>query len=103
MLFTYFMHTKDETSQALKSFLADIAPYGRVKEVHSDNGTEYTNKVFKQILSDNYIKQTTTAPYSPFQNGKSERSWCSLLGMARCLLADSANSCGHTRYETHSI
>ena len=90
MLFTYFMHTKDEASQALKSFLADIAPYGRVKEVHSDNGTEYTNKVFRQILRDNYIKQTTTAPYSPFQNGKSERSWRSLLKMARCLLADAS-------------
>jgi len=67
----YFMHTKDETNQALKSFLADIAPYGRPKEVHSDNGIEYTNKVFKQILRD--IKQTTTAPYLPFQNGKSEQ------------------------------
>jgi len=47
MLFTYFMHTKDEASQALKSFLADITPYGQIKEVHSDNGTEYTNKFFQ--------------------------------------------------------
>jgi len=88
MLFVYFLHSKDKTNQALMNFLADVAPYGRPKEIHSDNGTKYTNKEFRQTLRDNYIKQTTTAPYSPFQNGKSERNWRSLLEMGRCLLAD---------------
>ena len=90
MLFVYFLRSKDEASQALKAFLADVAPYGRPKEIHSDNGTEYMNKTFQQILRDNSIKHTTTAPYSPFQNGKSERTWRSLMDMARCLLADAS-------------
>lgn len=74
MLFVYFLRTKDEASQALKAFLADVAPFGHVKEIHSDNGTEYTSRTFQHILHDKCIKHTTTAPYSPFQNGKSERS-----------------------------
>jgi hypothetical protein len=86
----YFLHTKDEASQALKQFLADIAPFGTPKELHSDNGSEYTGRTFKQILLDKSIRQTTTAPYSSFQNGKSERSWRSLLDMARCLMADAS-------------
>jgi hypothetical protein len=90
MLFVYFLRSKDQAHNALKMFLADTAPIGQVKEIHSDNGTEYTNKTFQQILLDNKIKFTTTAPYSPFQNGKSERSWRSLLDMARCLLADAS-------------
>jgi len=48
------------------------------------------NKTFQQILRDNRIKHTTTAPYSLFQNGKSERCWRSLMNMARCLLADTS-------------
>jgi len=66
MLFTYFMHTKDEASQALKSFLADIAPYGRVKEVHSDNGTEYTikfsNKSCMTVHQTNYHSSIFAIP-----------------------------------------
>jgi len=105
MLFTYFMHTKDETSQALKSFLADIAPYGQPKEVHSDNGTEYTNKVFKQILRDNYIKQTTTAPYLPFQMVSQNKAGAAYLKWHDVCsrMLHFQNSCGHTRYDRHSI
>ena len=89
MLFVYFLQSKDEASQGLKAFLADVAPFGYPKEIHSDNGTEYV-KTFQQILRDNCIKHTTTAPYSPFQNGKSERNWRSLMEMARCLVTDAS-------------
>ena len=46
------------------------------------------SKSFQKILVENGIKQTSTAPYSPFQNGKSERNWRSLMEMARCLRSD---------------
>ena len=90
MLFIYFLRSKDEASQALKKFLADVATIGRPQEIHSDNGGEYLSQAFQQVLIDNAIKHTTTAPYSPYQNGKSERTWRSLLEMARCLLADAS-------------
>ena len=83
-----FLRSKDEASTALKSLIADVSPIGKIKEIHSDNGAEYMSKSFQKILIDNGIKQTSTAPYSPFQNGKSERNWRSLMEMARCLRSD---------------
>ena len=88
MIFIYLLRAKSEAHIALQQFLADIAPIGKVKELHSDNGGEYMSDSFKKILLSNSIKHTTTAPHTPYQNGKSERSWRSLLEMSRCLLAD---------------
>ena len=88
MIFVYFLRSKDEASTALKNLIADVSPIGKIRELHSDNGTEYMSKSFQKILVDNGIKQTSTAPYSPFQNGKSERNWRSLMEMARCLRSD---------------
>ena len=88
MLFVYFLRSNDEAPTALKNFIADVAPIGRVKEFHSDNALEYLSQAFTQVLLKNGIKQTSTMPYSPFQNGKSERSWRSLMEMARCLRAE---------------
>ena len=88
MLFVYFLRTKDEAYIALKQLIADVAPIGRIKEIHSDNGGEYKSQAFETVLRDNGIRHTMTAPYSPYQNGKSERSWRSLMEMARCLRSD---------------
>jgi len=33
MIFTYFLHSKDEAHEALKNFLADVAPFTRPKEI----------------------------------------------------------------------
>ena len=74
MLFVYFLRTKDEAFVALKQLKADVAPIGRVKEIHSDNGGEYISKAFETVLRDNGIMHKMTALYSPYQNGKSERS-----------------------------
>ena len=65
--------------------ISDVSPIGRTQELHGDNSGEYTSHVFQQTLRDNGIKQTTKSPYSPFENGESERNWRSLLGMAGCL------------------
>ena len=65
-----------------------MTPIGNVQEIHSDNGGEYTGTEFQNVLLDNKIKFTSTAPYSPYQNGKAERNWRSLLEMSRCLLSD---------------
>ena len=88
MSFVYLLRQKDEAQIALKKYLAEVAPIGSVKEIHTDNGGEYLSQAFQQVLLDNQIKHTTTAPYSPFQNGKSESSWRSLMEMTRCLRLD---------------
>jgi len=93
-------------------FLADIAPYGKVKilsfhedsfpsgdvkRVRSDNGGEFTSAEFSDLLVNNQIKHEKSAPYSPHQNGTAERSWRTLFEMGRSLLQDCLRTCGRMR------
>ena len=75
--------------QATEKFLADVAPYGEVKCIRSDNGTEFIGRDFQPLLTKNRIRHETSAPYSPHQNGTAERGWRTLNNMGRCLLLDS--------------
>ena len=85
----YFLKCKIDAVHATERFLADSAPFGEVKCLRSDNGTEFTSKEFKALLTKNKIKHETSAPYSPHQNGTSERGWRTLYEMGRCMLFDS--------------
>jgi len=88
MICVYFLKHKSDAVAATKRFLADVAPYGTVKRLKSDNGTEYTSKEF-QLLCDEYcIKHERSAPYSPHQNGTAERGWLTLFEITRWLLLD---------------
>ena len=84
----YFLKQKSNTLEATKKFFADVAPYGKVKRIRSDNGSKFMNKEFKSLLCTKGIKHETSCPYSPHQNGTVERSWRSLFEMARCLLLE---------------
>ena len=75
MIFVYCFRSKSESSAILQRFIADVAPIGKVTKLHSDNGGEYVGHAFQKVLLDNNIEHTTTTPYIPYQNGKSERSW----------------------------
>ncbi|GMF39074.1 unnamed protein product [Phytophthora fragariaefolia] len=57
-----------------------------IKRLRSDNGGEYTDKLFKVYINHNDIKHEKTVPYTPQQNGLAERMNRSLLEMARCML-----------------
>ena len=85
----YFLKQKSDTVEATRKFLADSAPYGKVKRLRSDNGGEFINKDFKALMRANVIKHEMCAPYSPHQNGTVERAWRTLFEMARCLLLES--------------
>ena len=84
----YFLKLKSDTFEATEKFLADVAPYGKVKRLRSDNGGEFSSQKFKTLLREHSIRHETSAPYSPHQNGTAERAWRSLFNMARCLLLD---------------
>ena len=85
----YFTKQKSNAVQAFKQHRADISPYGKVKTVKSDQGGEFISKEFSSLLVENKIKHEKTAPYSPQQNGKAERTWRSLFETSRCLLLQS--------------
>lgn len=88
-MFVYFLKTKGDTTQATEKFLADIAPFGEIKCIRSDNGTEFMSRDFQTLLTRNKIRHETSAPYSPHQNGTAERGWRTLYEMSRCLLIES--------------
>lgn len=88
-VFVYFLKAKSDTAKATERFLADVTPYGSVKCVRSDNGTEFTGQEFQSLLTKNNIRHEFSAPYSPHQNGTAERNWRTLFDMARCMLIES--------------
>ena len=65
------------------------APYGNIKCIQSDNGTEFTAKDYQARLSSNGTRHETSSPYSPHQNGTAERDWQNLFDMARSMLIES--------------
>ncbi|CAM1304163.1 Uncharacterised protein r2_g1403 [Pycnogonum litorale] len=85
----YFLKQKSDAAAATRRFLADIAPYGSVGRIRTDNGTEFTGSNFQSVLLEHKIKHEMSAPYSPHQNGTAERAWRTLFEMARCLLLES--------------
>lgn len=85
----YFLKQKRDTLEVTQKFLADIAPFGKIKRIRSDNGTEFKSNQFESLLRKNLIKHESSVPYSPHQNGTVERMWPSLIEMARCLLLES--------------
>lgn len=87
-VFVYFVKAKSDVVQATENFLADVAPYGNVKCIRSDNGTEFTNNEFRALLRKNKIRHETSCPYSPHQNGVAEREGRTLFEMARFKLID---------------
>ena len=50
-------------------FLADNAPYGTIKCIRSDHGTEQRSNVFHSLLSDKGIRNETSSPSSAHTNG----------------------------------
>ena len=49
----YFLKCKNDASLALEKFIADIAPFGKIKCLKSDNGGEFVSLiiVINQIIS----------------------------------------------------
>lgn len=88
-VFVYFLKRKSDTVQATEKFLADVSPYGKVKCIRSDGGTEYTCNDFQTLMRKNQIRHEMSAPYSPHQNGTAERGWRTLFEMGRCMLVES--------------
>lgn len=87
----YLLAKKDKTLGKLKEFIGITRnKFGRtIKTLRTDNGGEYTSKDVEEFLSSNGIKHQLTIPFSPPQNGVSERKNRSLTEMTRCLLSES--------------
>jgi len=84
--FVYFMKEKSEVSEKLKWMLAECKTAGHtVTELLSDNGGEFDNAEVKTILHGSGIRQRHVMPYTPQQNGCSERENRTLVEAARAM------------------
>ena len=53
--------------------MADIAPYGNIKYVGSEQGTELPSSVFESLLIKNEINHQNGSLFSPHRNGTTEK------------------------------
>ena len=85
----YFLRKKSEVFDKFKQFEAyatnDCGK--RIGTLRSDNGGEYMSREFEAYLNDRGIHHELTAPYSPAQNGVSERANRTLMESARAMMA----------------
>ncbi|GJZ84338.1 ribonuclease H-like domain-containing protein [Tanacetum coccineum] len=70
----FFLATKDETSEILKTFITGIENIKdlKVKVMRCDNGTEFKNRVMNQFCEMKGIKREFSVARTPQQNGVME-------------------------------
>lgn len=82
----FVIKQKSDVKVVLKQFLAHSKTLSHnIKELLSDNGGEFDCKDVESILAESEIVQRLTAPYTPEQNGGSERENRTIVEMARTL------------------
>ncbi|GJX83728.1 putative ribonuclease H-like domain-containing protein [Tanacetum coccineum] len=87
----FFLATKDETSEILKTFITGIENLIdlKVKVIRCYNGTEFKNRVMNQFCEMKGIKREFSVARTPQQNRVAERNNRTLIEAARTMLADS--------------
>lgn len=85
--YVYFLKNKSDVYEKLKLMLSEARNAGHsVIELLSDNGGEYDNKRVRDLLEQTGIKQRLIMPYTPQQNGCSERENRTLVESARAMM-----------------
>ncbi|GJT78290.1 putative ribonuclease H-like domain-containing protein [Tanacetum coccineum] len=86
----FFLVTKDETSEILKTFITCIENLidPRVKVIRSDNGTEFKNRVMNPFCEMKSIKRAFSVARTPQQNRVAKRKNKTLIKAARTMLSD---------------
>jgi transposase InsO family protein len=67
----FFLQEKCQTQETLKRFLIHTQNEFRLrmKEIRSDNGTEFKNSEIEGFLEEEGMKHEFSSPYTPQQNG----------------------------------
>ena len=78
-------HNATTVSQGL--FKRVVAYFGCPRKILSDRGTEFTGRVWGDLMCLLGIDQLLTSPYYPQENGIVERSHCTVGNMVRAQLA----------------
>jgi len=83
-----FLKNKSDALNAFKDYVNMLEKQFniKVKKLHTDNGLEYCNESFQNYAASQGIQLETTAPYTPQQNGRSERSNRTIMESARSMM-----------------
>lgn len=89
-VYVYFMKDKLNVLNIFKDFKNRVENERetKVKVLRTDNGTEFCNHDFDKYLKSCGIAHQTSTPYTPQQNGLSERMNRTLVERARCMIFD---------------
>lgn len=90
MTHIYFMKNKSEAFQCFRNYTAKVENLHnrKIKALRSDNGSEFCSNEFQNFLKQKGIVHQKSNPYTPEQNGLSERFIRTAVEKARCLLFD---------------
>lgn len=90
MCWIYFLKFKSEVAGVFWKFKKMVENLSgcKIQILRSDNGKEYTSAEFNLFCDEAGIEHQLTAPYTPQQNGVSERKNRYVMEMARCMLHD---------------
>ncbi|GJV68999.1 retrovirus-related pol polyprotein from transposon TNT 1-94 [Tanacetum coccineum] len=84
----YFLHSKDETPEIIKKFIAQVQLNydAKIHKIRTDNGTEFKNATLKAHYEKLGIMQQFSTAQTPQQNGVVERRNRTLVEAARTML-----------------
>lgn len=84
-----FLEKKSDALTAFKHYWNELNTQKgiRIKKLVTDEGSDYVNQDFKQFCLKKGIKHVVTPPYTPQQNGISERLNLTIMNKVRCMLA----------------
>ena len=81
----YATRTKSLKAAADKMFNNFIMEFGFPARIHSDQGGEFTGKLFRELQRLAQIQPSTTTPYHPEGNGQTERMNRTMISMLKTL------------------
>ena len=86
----FFLKAKGEVFRCFKDFKALVENQSgrKIKVLRSNNGGEYVDKEFVDFCASEGIQREFTVPYTPQQNGVSERKNGAIIGDARAMIND---------------
>ncbi|GKA96993.1 ribonuclease H-like domain-containing protein [Tanacetum coccineum] len=84
----YFLKKKSKAATMIMSFvkMVENQNYVKVKQIRTDNGTEFRKTKFESFCDEKGISQNFSSPYTPEQNGVAERKNRTLIEAARTML-----------------
>nr|GFA45239.1 retrovirus-related Pol polyprotein from transposon TNT 1-94 [Tanacetum cinerariifolium] len=84
----FFLHSKDEASEEIISFIkkTQVNLQLQVQHVRTDNGTDFKNKTLDKFFDEVGITQQFSAARMPQQNGIVERRNRTLVEVVRTML-----------------